>query len=90
LADNDCRRHDPRFAGEAEAHNRQLVSALAEFAQARGFSNAQLALAWLFHKPLHLIPIAGTRRIVYLEIKVSSIDPGPPGRRAAGAASGAA
>ena len=74
LADNDFRKHNPRFAGEAEAQNRQLVSALAEFAKARGLSNAQIALAWLLHKAPHVIPIPGTRRIAYLESNASSVD----------------
>lgn len=74
LADNDFRKHNPRFSGEAEAHNRQLVSALADFAKARGLSNAQLALAWLLHKAPHVIPIPGTRRIAYLESNAASTE----------------
>lgn len=72
LADNDFRKHNPRFAGEAEAHNRQLVAALGGFAEARGLSNAQVALAWLLHKAPHVIPIPGTRRIAYLESNAAS------------------
>ncbi|WP_019572729.1 aldo/keto reductase [Curvibacter lanceolatus] len=72
LADNDFRKHNPRFAGEAEAHNRQLVAALGGFAEARGLSNAQVALAWLLNKAPHVIPIPGTRRISYLESNAAS------------------
>lgn len=72
LADNDFRKHNPRFAGEAEAHNRRLVDALAAFAQARGLSSAQVALAWLLGKHPHVIPIPGTRRIPYLESNVEA------------------
>lgn len=72
LADNDFRKNNPRFAGEAEASNRRLVKTLAAFAQARGLSSAQVALAWLLRKHPHVIPIPGTRRIPYLESNVSA------------------
>ena len=74
LADDDFRKRNPRFSGEAEARNRQLVAALGELAVARGLSNAQLALAWLLNKAPHVIPIPGTRRIAYLESNVSAAD----------------
>ena len=67
LADNDFRKHNPRFAAEAVERNRQLVEALARFAEARGASSAQIALAWLLAKQPHVIPIPGTRRIRWLE-----------------------
>lgn len=72
LADDDFRRHNPRFSGEAEAANRRLVAALADAAAARGCSSAQLALAWLLNKQPHVIPIPGTRRIAYLEANVQA------------------
>jgi len=67
LADNDFRKANPRFQGEAEHANRLLVEQLAAFASARRLSNAQVALAWLLSKHPHVIPIPGTRRIAYLE-----------------------
>jgi len=67
LADGDFRKANPRFQGEAEQTNRLLVEQLAAFAQTRGMTNAQVALAWLLSKHLHVIPIPGTRRIAYLE-----------------------
>ncbi|WP_313079272.1 aldo/keto reductase [Pulveribacter sp.] len=70
LADNDFRKNNPRFAGEAGASNSRLVQALAAFAQARGLSSSQIALAWLLNKQPHVIPIPGTRRIPYLESNV--------------------
>ncbi len=72
LADDDFRKHNPRFAGEAGARNHQLVAALSDFASARGLNNAQVALAWLLHKAPNLIAIPGTRRPAYLAINVSS------------------
>ena len=72
LADNDFRKHNPRFSGEAETTNRQLVEGLRGIADALGMSNAQLALAWLLGKHPHVVPIPGTRRIAYLEQNVAA------------------
>ena len=74
LADNDFRKHNPRFSGDAQAHNRRLVDQLARFAQARGLSSAQVALAWLLHKQPHVIPIPGSRRIPHLESNARAAD----------------
>lgn len=67
LAENDFRKHNPRFSGEAEAINQQLVAGLNTFAAARGVVSAQVALAWLLNKHSHVVPIPGTRRIKWLE-----------------------
>lgn len=71
LADNDFRRNNPRFQGEALQHNQALVQQLARFASARKLTPAQVALAWLLNKP-HIIPIPGTRRIPYLQQNVAA------------------
>ncbi|MBS1161881.1 MAG: aldo/keto reductase [Proteobacteria bacterium] len=67
LAEGDFRKHNPRFVGEAEISNGQLVAELGRFASARGLTNAQVALAWLLGKQPHVVPIPGTRRVAYLE-----------------------
>jgi aryl-alcohol dehydrogenase-like predicted oxidoreductase len=72
LADNDFRKRNPRFSGEAEAANRLLVDGLHAFASAHGMTNAQVALAWLLNKHPHVVPIPGTRRITYLEQNVAA------------------
>jgi len=72
LADNDFRKHNPRFTGAAEASNRELVEGLRAQAEALGMTNAQLALAWLLAKHPHVVPIPGTRRIGYLEQNVAA------------------
>lgn len=74
LSDGDFRQHSPRFQGEAAQANQQLVAQLSAFAQARGHSNAQVALAWLLAKHPQLIPIPGTRRISYLEQNAAAAD----------------
>lgn len=73
LADNDFRKRSPRFSGEAEAANRQLVEGLRAFATAHGMTNAEVALAWLLAKHPHVVPIPGTRRIAYLEQNVGAV-----------------
>ena len=74
LADNDFRKHNPRFVGEAQATNQRLVASLAAFAAERHLSNAQVALAWMLNKHPDVIPIPGTRRIAHLESNVSAAD----------------
>ena len=74
LADNDFRRSNPRFQGDALQHNQKLVATLAAFAQERGVTPAQVALAWLLAKYPHVIPIPGTRRISYLKQNIAAID----------------
>ncbi len=72
LASDDFRRANPRFSGEAFAQNHKLVEALADFATAKGATNAQIALAWILNKQGHVIPIPGTRRIKYLTENVAA------------------
>ena len=74
LADNDFRKRNPRFTGDAGAANHRLVESLTVFSAARGMTNAQIALAWLLNKHPHVVPIPGTRRINYLEQNAAAAD----------------
>jgi aryl-alcohol dehydrogenase-like predicted oxidoreductase len=74
LADNDFRKNNPRFVGEAQTINQRLVDSLAAFASARGLSSSQIALSWLLQKHSHVVPIPGTRRITYMESNASAVD----------------
>lgn len=74
LADGDFRKHNPRFVGQAEQINRELVAELQGFAAARQLTNAQVALAWLLAKHPQVIPIPGTRRIAYLQQNAAATD----------------
>ena len=74
LAANDFRNMLPRFTGAAEATNQAMVNALSRFAQAKGMTNAQVALGWLLCKHPHVVPIPGTRRIHYLEQNAAAAD----------------
>ena len=74
LAANDFRNMLPRFTGAAEAANHAMVDGLSRFAQAKGMTNAQVALAWLLNKYPNVVPIPGTRRITYLEQNAAAAD----------------
>jgi aryl-alcohol dehydrogenase-like predicted oxidoreductase len=67
LADDDFRRHSPRFAGENFTRNLDLVTSVRALAADKGCTPGQLALAWLLHQGEDVAPIPGTRRIPYLE-----------------------
>ena len=74
FAAGDFRAHSPRFQGENFEHNRRLVDALAEIAQARGVSVAQLAIAWVLTRGDDIVPLIGTRRRDRLADSLGSLD----------------
>lgn len=76
LAENDFRRHSPRFQGEALDRNLCLTRALADFAAGRGATPAQIALAWILARHPHVVPIPGTKRVRYLAENVAAADIG--------------
>ena len=56
----------PRFEPENLDKNRKLLPALAQIAQSRDCSMAQLALAWLLAQGDNIIPVPGTKHIDYM------------------------
>jgi aryl-alcohol dehydrogenase-like predicted oxidoreductase len=73
-ADDDFRRHAPRFQSENREHNLRLVEGLTEIASELDCTPAQLALAWLLHKGDDVVPIPGTRRIERLDENAAAVD----------------
>ena len=70
LADDDFRRHNPRFQRENFGKNLELVERVREIADEKDVTPGQLALAWLLNQnpPTHdIVPIPGTKRREYLE-----------------------
>jgi aryl-alcohol dehydrogenase-like predicted oxidoreductase len=67
LAAHDFRRSQPRFAAPNLAHNLALVERLERLAASNGVTPAQLAIAWLLHRGDDVVPIAGTKRVRWLE-----------------------
>lgn len=67
LAPTDFRANLPRYSGEYLDNNQKLAVAFAEFAESKGCSPAQLAIAWVMAQNENIIPIPGTKRRKYLE-----------------------
>ncbi len=67
FAEDDYRRHSPRFLGENFNKNLELVNKIEENAKAKGCTASQLALAWVLAKGDFIFPIPGTKRVKYVE-----------------------
>ena len=74
LAPGDFRRNNPRFQGDNFAKNLDVVAKVAELAQEKGCTPAQLALAWLLAQGDAIVPIPGTTRRARLEENVGAVD----------------
>ncbi|MBV7408010.1 aldo/keto reductase [Maritimibacter sp. DP1N21-5] len=66
FGDTDFRKNNPRFQPDAFAANMRLVTALRDFAEARGWTTAAVAIAWTLQKSPVNIPIPGTRSADHL------------------------
>lgn len=74
LAENDYRRHSPRFQGENFEKNLDLVHKIEQIAERKSCTSSQLALAWVMAQGEFIFPIPGTKRIQYLEENVGALD----------------
>jgi len=74
LADDDTRKKHPRFIGDAFEANTQLLDHVHAIAAAHNASTSQIALAWVLSRGNDVVPIPGTKRIVYLESNVAAGD----------------
>ena len=63
----DNRQTLPRFQPEAIRQNLRIVEVLNQFGRTRGYTPAQIALAWLMHKGEFIVPIPGTTKLAHLE-----------------------
>jgi aryl-alcohol dehydrogenase-like predicted oxidoreductase len=57
-----------------EKLDKQVVDCVGEIAKARGISRAEIALAWLLHKPGVTAPIVGATKLHHLEEAVAAED----------------
>jgi aryl-alcohol dehydrogenase-like predicted oxidoreductase len=71
---NDNRATLPRFTAEAMKANRVLVDLLHEFAQRKGATLSQVALAWVLAQKPWIVPIPGTTKPERLEENLRSED----------------
>ena len=74
LAEDDYRRHSPRFQGDNFQKNLDLVKKVEEIAEEKNCTPAQLALAWLLAQGEDIVPIPGTKRRKYLEENIAAVD----------------
>jgi aryl-alcohol dehydrogenase-like predicted oxidoreductase len=66
LAEDDYRRHSPRFQGENFEKNLALVRRIGQIAREKACTPSQLALAWVLAQGEDIVPIFGTKRRRYL------------------------
>jgi aryl-alcohol dehydrogenase-like predicted oxidoreductase len=74
LAEDDWRRHNPRFQGENFQKNLELVDRIQDMAADKGCTPAQLALAWVLSRGHDVVPIPGTRSRARLDENVASLE----------------
>ena len=69
----DLRAGFDRFSPENLAANRPIVDVVKRFAEAKGVSPSQIALAWLLAQKPWIVPIPGTRNIDHLNENLGGI-----------------
>jgi aryl-alcohol dehydrogenase-like predicted oxidoreductase len=69
------RRHDhPRFQEGNFERNLELLGPIEQLAEKKGWTPAQVALAWTLAQGDDIVPIPGTKRRKYLEQNVAAVD----------------
>jgi 1-deoxyxylulose-5-phosphate synthase len=63
-----------KLYSRTEDLDKQVVDCVGEIAKARGVSRAEIALAWLLHKPAVTAPIVGATKLHHLEEGVAAMD----------------
>jgi aryl-alcohol dehydrogenase-like predicted oxidoreductase len=67
IPDDDWRKTNPRFVGDAFRRNLRIVNEVQNIATEAGATPAQVALAWLLGQGTDIAPIPGTRRVARVE-----------------------
>jgi aryl-alcohol dehydrogenase-like predicted oxidoreductase len=67
IPDDDWRKTNPRFVGDAFRQNLRIVNEVQDIATEAGATPAQVALAWLLAQGTDIAPIPGTRRVARVE-----------------------
>lgn len=71
---NDNRPSLPRYQADAIVANWKFVDVLSTFGNERGYTAAQVALAWLMAKKPWIVPIPGTTKLAHLQENLWSAD----------------
>jgi aryl-alcohol dehydrogenase-like predicted oxidoreductase len=74
FAENDIRSRIPRFSPEAIRANQALLDLMAQIAEKKGATMAQIALAWLLAQKPWIVPIPGSRKLERLEENIGAVD----------------
>ncbi len=74
FADDDFRKHNPRFQGENFARNLELVREVQRLAAEKGCTPSQLALVWVMSQGHDIVPIPGTKHVKYLEENLGALE----------------
>lgn len=74
LSEDDFRRTNPRFQEENFKKNLALAKEVGEMAKEKGYTAAQLALAWVLARGEDIIPIPGTKRRKWLEENIAALE----------------
>jgi aryl-alcohol dehydrogenase-like predicted oxidoreductase len=74
FAENDIRSRIPRFSPEAIRANQVLLDLVAQIAEKKGATMAQIALAWLLAQKPWIVPIPGSRKLERLEENIGAVD----------------
>jgi aryl-alcohol dehydrogenase-like predicted oxidoreductase len=74
LPADDNRRMVPRFQDASVGHNLAIADAVRDFAQRKGCTAAQLALAWVLAQGEDLLPIAGMKTRSHLTDNLGALD----------------
>lgn len=67
-------RHDMQEFLPEQERAKRVIAALKSAAEQTGRSMAQVALAWLRHRPVPVIPILGARKVAQLQDNLASLD----------------
>jgi aryl-alcohol dehydrogenase-like predicted oxidoreductase len=70
----DFRNSLPRFSPEARKANQALIDLIAKFANLKGSTPAQIALAWLLAQKPWIVPIPGTTKLSRLEENIGAVN----------------
>jgi len=74
IASNDNRPTLPRYKSENIVANWSIIDILTAFGNQRGYTAAQVSLAWLMAQKPWIIPIPGTTKLAHLQENLGSAD----------------
>jgi aryl-alcohol dehydrogenase-like predicted oxidoreductase len=70
----DFRAYLPRFSGDNRDQNQQAVARLASFAEERGMSRGQLAIAWALARAPGFVPLVGAKTRAQLSDALGALE----------------